>query len=738
MATIKQVAELAKVSVGTVSNVLNGKTENIDLTERVENAIKVLGYRPDAKARSLKNTKTNIVGVIIPNLEHPRLVSMLLAIEKYLRNKGYSIMLKLSESNPILEQQSIEFFLEQKIDGIIVSSCMRKKHGYERLLTDNMPIVFLDNEVVLEQEFDLVTIDYRDAFAESLTRLKELGYEQIGLILERELNAKNDLVQLFKEHNFGTDSIKIVDFHQESGFKAAYELLFRNSNLRAFVTSNYLLAKGARKAAEILGKRDIAIVAFKEENWIEDESSFIGTIAVSGSKFEEAVVEKLIDSMERPALHEAIPTKLEARYVETQELVLSRSGTNPPSQAETITMYMFDSPAAHALKMLTKIYEKKTGLKVEFHFLQYFDLENELYSMLQHRHQAIDGFMMDLTWVEDFVETNGVERIDNLIPPQVQYFDDLIQGLTYEYGGYNNQLFGLPFMPGAQVLFYKNDLFEDHSLKRQFRRQFNMELLPPATWAEFNLIAEFFTQEYNDKSPVKYGVSLASGKSIYSVIDFLNRLWAYDSNVFENGKVVINNEKSLAALKSYTRTFKYARPAKINNSWDDVVADFKTGEVAMAVLYDSHAVALNDYSTSPIAGNIGYSLIPGKSPVLGGWSLALNKYSQNKQKTLEYILWACGSKNAIPYSLLGGTTAREPFYHRGELDSLYPWKALVLESYQVSRKRYVPLGVSIKNKNKQIYDEIIGGELYQLLSGKQDEENTLVQMAESLIGLIHE
>ncbi|SDF17514.1 extracellular solute-binding protein [Sporomusa acidovorans] len=736
MATIKEVAELAKVSVGTVSNVLNGKTENIELTERVEKAIKALGYRPDAKARSLKNTKTNIVGVIIPNLEHPRLVSMLQAIEKSLRNKGYSIILKLSESNPILEQQSIEFFLEQKIDGIIVSSCMEEKHDYEKLLAENMPIVFLDNEIVSEQEFDLVTIDYRDAFAKSLARLKELGYRQAGLILERELETKDGLVQLFQEHLLGTDNVKIVDFHQEGGFKAAYELLFHNSDLRAFVTSNYLLAKGARKAAKILDKKDVAIVAFKEENWIEDETSFVGTIAVSGSKIGEAVVEKLIDAMERPALHEAITTKLEARYVETQPLVLERDGVIPSGRTETITMCMFDSPAAHALKMLTKIYEKRAGIKVQFRFMEYFDLENELYTMLQQQNQAIDGFMMDLTWVEDFVETNSVARIDNLISPQIQYFDDLIHGLTNEYGVYNNRLYGLPFMPGAQILFYKNDLFEDHTLKRQFKRQYNMELLPPTTWAEFNLIAEFFTQEYNEKSPVKYGVSLAKGKSIYSVIDFLNRLWAYDSNVFENGKVVINNEKSLAALKSYTKSFKYACPAKINNSWDDVVADFKTGEVAMAVLYDSHAVALNDYSASGIAGNVGYSLIPGKAPVLGGWSLALNKHSEKKQKALEYILWACGSNSAIPYSLLGGTTAREPFYHRGELDSLYPWKALVLESYQVSKKRYVPLGLNIKHKNKRIYDEIIGGELYQLLSGKQDEETTLTQMETRLIALI--
>ena len=60
MATIKEVAKLAGVSIGTVSNVLNGKTSNAELIDRVESAMSQLSYRPDANARSLKNTKSKL------------------------------------------------------------------------------------------------------------------------------------------------------------------------------------------------------------------------------------------------------------------------------------------------------------------------------------------------------------------------------------------------------------------------------------------------------------------------------------------------------------------------------------------------------------------------------------------------------------------------------------------------------------------------------------------------------
>ena len=64
MSTVKDVAKLAGVSLGTVSNVLNGKTQNEELIERVEYAMKQLSYSPDATARSLKNTKSNTIGII--------------------------------------------------------------------------------------------------------------------------------------------------------------------------------------------------------------------------------------------------------------------------------------------------------------------------------------------------------------------------------------------------------------------------------------------------------------------------------------------------------------------------------------------------------------------------------------------------------------------------------------------------------------------------------------------------
>ena len=96
MATIKEVAKLAGVSVGTVSNVLNGKTSNDELIERVENAINQLSYRPDANARSLKNTKSKLIGVIMPEVCQSDHAHFLSSLENFLREKGYGLILKMA------------------------------------------------------------------------------------------------------------------------------------------------------------------------------------------------------------------------------------------------------------------------------------------------------------------------------------------------------------------------------------------------------------------------------------------------------------------------------------------------------------------------------------------------------------------------------------------------------------------------------------------------------------------
>lgn len=722
MATIKEVAQYAGVSVGTVSNVLNGNTNNAKLIALVESAMKELDYRPDANARSLKNTKSNLIAVILPNVTHPDLQTLLYTLELELREKGYHLLLKISQNNPILERQCIEQCLEQRVEGLIIFSGSNPE-GLASLLKGMRPVVWISKRSSHNFMANSILIDYKKALDDALSRLKARGVDEIGLILERDVIKESQALDIYHKHYTQADHVRVVDFSKERGFKAAYELLYHHDGIKAVITGNQLIAEGTRKAIELLGRGYVAQITFKEQNWIEDEGRYEATIGVPFRKIGECAVKKLTGAIDSPHTYEGITEQIEAEYTETAPL-LEQAERSGASGTATLRFAMFDCPAAQSLRMLSQLYTQQTGVHIEFEMLKYNELKDKLYST-GPQSGGIDGFMMDITWVEGLAKNGIAEPLDELQAGYDHYFADFVPGMVKEYGVQDGKLYGIPFMSGTQLLFYQKDLFENANLKRLFKRQYGEELAAPATWAEFNLTAEFFTKEYNERSPVKYGLSAVQGANVYTAISFLNRLWAYGSDVFsEDGQVMINNSNSLAALKSLTKCYRFVS-ADACTTWDDVVESFKTGDSAMVVLYDSHAVEINDYTKSKVAGNIGYSLIPGKAPVLGGWSAGVDASSANKKAAADFWFWACGNQSAIPNSLLGGTTLRQDYYTRRDLENLYPWKSLLLDSYRISHKRLVPAPYRDWKHENDIYNFIIAQEINKAILGQSSEEEAL-------------
>lgn len=729
MATIKEVASLAQVSIGTVSNVLNGKTNNAELIERVEDAMQQLGYRPDANARSLKNTKTNVIGVVLPNIINPDLSAFLSTIEIELREKGYSLLLKITQNNELLEKNAVNKCLEQCVDGIILYSASQRKF-YENSIRDSVPVIFINQHSASDQVVDLIHIDYEEAFEKALQGFCAHEIDEVGLILESNLIGREKLMEIYHKYYANGNNIKLINYSKESGFKGAYELLCQNPGIKAIIAGNYLISEGVKKAIKLLGCKGISIVAFKEQNWIEDDSVYAAQISIPLKRIAQSAVKRLLYAIENPHTHDKITETFAASYEEIHPL-LSKVQKNS-GKGKTLHLLMFESPAAHSISQLSKVYMEKTNSNIQFEIVSYEHLEHALYKAAAEKNHKIDGFMMDILWLDSLYNTGILEPLNGLVAQP--YLESFLEGKVKEYGEKSGQLYGIPFMSGTQLLFYQKDLFEDQKLKMSFYRMYGEILQPPTTWAQFNLIAEFFTRSYNKKSPVKYGVSCVQGENVYTTISFLNRLWAYGSDIFSpTGEIVINTSNAVAAMKSFIKSYQFTSESRVNSTWDDVVAEFKSGDSAMVILYDSHAVAINDYTQSKIAGNIGYSLIPGGCPVLGGWNIGINHYSTHKREMVDFLLWACGDEIAIPISLLGGTTLRKKYYMKNDLENMHPWKSLAMESYPLSRKRLLPQ--TLANK-PELYIYTIPHEICRILTGEINEEQALENIERELKKLL--
>lgn len=156
VAKLNDVAELAGVSVTTVSRVINNYGSLSKKTiDKVHAAMRELRYQPNAMARSLQGKSSQFIGLIFPNIQNPFFTALTNEIEQLLFEKGYKVIIATSANNIEKEQQYLQMLAANQVEGIITSShnldiatykdTFLPIVSYDRYLSDNIPIVSEDN-----------------------------------------------------------------------------------------------------------------------------------------------------------------------------------------------------------------------------------------------------------------------------------------------------------------------------------------------------------------------------------------------------------------------------------------------------------------------------------------------------------------------------------------------------------------------------------------------------------------
>ena len=147
MATIKDVAKEAGLTVTTVSRILNNRGYISDSArQKVADAMKKLNYRPNEVARSLQNRSSNIIGLIVPHIRHPYFAEAISNVENEAYKKGYKILLCNSQCMDEREREYIEICSSNRVAGIILFSGQIAVDAFVKL---DVPVItierFLDN-----------------------------------------------------------------------------------------------------------------------------------------------------------------------------------------------------------------------------------------------------------------------------------------------------------------------------------------------------------------------------------------------------------------------------------------------------------------------------------------------------------------------------------------------------------------------------------------------------------------
>ena len=275
MANIKDVALQAGVSVTTVSHVVNG-TRFVSETarQRVEEAVRELGYVPSAVARSLKHNTTRTFGMVIPNNSNPYFAEIIRGVEDRCFAAGYNVILCNSNDDPQRQAAYLRVLAEKRIDGLVFVASGSDAVVRATLCDIRIPLVLLDREVAGMPNCDLVEVNHTVGGELATRHLLDLGHPRVACIsgppgLSPSSQRRAGWKQALEEAQVDRKETDLArgDFTARGGYLAMQVLLKRKPRPTAVFVCNDLMAFGALTAAREAGvavPEQLSIVGFDD------------------------------------------------------------------------------------------------------------------------------------------------------------------------------------------------------------------------------------------------------------------------------------------------------------------------------------------------------------------------------------------------------------------------------------------------------------------------------------------
>jgi LacI family transcriptional regulator len=276
MITIRDVAQRARVSVGTVSNVLAGSgTVRTELRLRVEEAMRALDYQPNEIARSLKTRQTKTLGTVVSDLTNPFFPQLIRGAEDMALEHGYLLFTLNSDDRADRERRALDLLRARKVDGILLVLAPDSRAPAELAAAGSAaaPVVFLDR-VPAGMAADSVSTDNRKGARMCLHHLCARGHRRIGFLsgwqgLQTAQDRLQGYLDVLRETGLEIDPalIRHGDFRVEASYRLAKELLLESRPPTAIFAANGLTGLGALKAIHELGLRcpqDVSLAVFDD------------------------------------------------------------------------------------------------------------------------------------------------------------------------------------------------------------------------------------------------------------------------------------------------------------------------------------------------------------------------------------------------------------------------------------------------------------------------------------------
>lgn len=296
VAKLKDVAQLAGVSVTTVSRVINNYGSLSEKTiNKVHAAMRELNYQPNALARAMQGKPSKFIGLIFPNLTNPFFAELVNELERQLFEKGYKTIIASSAENPEIEHEYLSMLVANQVDGIISGSHnldIEEYHqvsapivSFDRYLADNIPIVASDS-----YRGGQLAVEY----------LLENDVRHIAVIVDEDTSAsptlnrlQGALDRLTEEHrSFDPLALDSIDF--ATTFPGIYDGVVASNDAQALAIADVYRKNGMR-----MGK-DFFITGYDGSQLIQKIAPNLPTVVQPIPQLAEKLIATLLKRIAEP------------------------------------------------------------------------------------------------------------------------------------------------------------------------------------------------------------------------------------------------------------------------------------------------------------------------------------------------------------------------------------------------------------------------------------------------------
>jgi len=330
--SIIDVAKHAGVSTATVSYIINNtKQVTAETKRRVEESIRVLGYKPNMAARSFKTGKKHLIAFVVPDIANLFFATLIEELETTLTARGYNMMILNTKETKQREIENISLASSGLVDGFLIASTLEDYHELNNLLAPSTPAIFIDRSLP-NCPHDTIIVDCYDATCQGIEHLIRAGHVRIGFItgLSRISTTKERVLAYettMKKHGLyderltciGNSMVPSVKPHLEYLLAAKCTAIVIANNIMATEAMNQMLQKGL-----LLG-RDVELLGFKDGDQVQYGLQCMSLVCQPTNQLGKLAGQMLFERLENPHLpqrHTILKAVFTPRMAEGHYLVM--------------------------------------------------------------------------------------------------------------------------------------------------------------------------------------------------------------------------------------------------------------------------------------------------------------------------------------------------------------------------------------------------------------------------------